>query len=51
VRNAARALTAVVQVSRDADELDIWPAEQQGERAGVVGIAAKVGVEVDAQRQ
>jgi hypothetical protein len=51
VGNAAGALAAAVQVRSNADHLDLRPAEQQGERARVVGIAAEVGIEMDAQRQ
>ncbi len=41
-----RAPAAVLMRRRDADDLDVRPAQQHRERAHVVGVAADVGVEM-----
>jgi hypothetical protein len=39
-----------IEIRRDADYLHARPPEQHRQRAGVVGIAAEIGVDMDEMR-
>lgn len=46
VGNVAGSAATRVDGRRDADELDVRPTEEHGQRAGIVGVRAEVGVEM-----
>jgi len=50
VVDAARSPTTWVEGRRDRGQFEVRPAEQHGKGAGVVGVAAQVGVEVQEHR-
>jgi hypothetical protein len=47
VGDAACALSTDVEIRGDSDQLDLGPAEEQRERAGIVGVSPEVGVQVN----
>ena len=50
-RDEAGADAARIDGGRDADDLDVGPAEQHRERARVVGVGTEIGVEMDAHHR
>jgi hypothetical protein len=45
--HVSRAFAAALGCGGDADNLDVGPAEEHRERAGIVGVAREISIEVN----